>query len=284
MKANPQSIPLQGFQSVNASPNLSPFIDNYWCIKSSNYAPDTSHFLHSDCASGIIFNFRNPLTINDTLLNNDGYICTPFYQSQQLSLTSNVYAFGIRFKPGATKLFTNDYANGISNQISTVLHLLPTEFIYEKLDSYQCFNKQVQFLNRFFTTLIQEKWTRLNIQDQNISQSLLNMVTNSKGNLTLNDLSASTGLHTKKIERLFAQFIGINFRQCTQIIKAKQAINLLKTQPDLPLSELALSLHYFDQSHFTHQFKKVIGTTPSLYRKQKQKLNKQFFNATISKD
>ncbi|WP_405597828.1 MULTISPECIES: helix-turn-helix domain-containing protein [unclassified Pseudoalteromonas] len=269
MIPNAQPIALDGFQKASVSPVLSSFIDSYWCIKSTEYAPKTTHFLHSDCASGIIFNFQQPLTINDSRLDSDGYICTTFFQSQKLNLTKNIDALGVRFKPAATKLFTDFQAKDIRDLITTDVCTFSTNYMYDQLANHDSFCAQVHFLNGFFTAHLHTK--TINIAQQHISQSLLGIVSKMCGNLTLGDLSTKTGLHTKKIERLFAEYIGMNFRQCSQIIKAKLAMQAIKTQPNLPLAELALTLNYFDQAHFTNQFKKIIGVTPANYRQIKHK-------------
>jgi AraC family transcriptional regulator len=40
------------------------------------------------------------------------------------------------------------------------------------------------------------------------------------------------------------------------------------TDTDLPLAEIALAAGFCDQSHFSNLFRRIIGVTPSHYRRQ----------------
>lgn len=262
-------LSLQGFKTVAACSQLQPFIDNFWSIKRTASFLDTSHLLHSDCASGMIFNFSDQIAINDIALKNAGYICTAFIKSQQLKLTGNINALGIRFKPAATKLFTNLHAKDTKELITTDINSTLTSQLYEQLARSSSFVQQVRFLELFFLNIISQHTNNLNSPDQTLSHRLLKVIDAHYGHITLSELSENTGLHSKKIERIFSQYIGINFRQSCQITKAKYAMNTIKTQPTKSLSELAMDLNYFDQAHFTKQFKAVIGVTPARYHSQK---------------
>jgi AraC-like DNA-binding protein len=47
-----------------------------------------------------------------------------------------------------------------------------------------------------------------------------------------------------------------------------EAADRLASGEDLDLAALALSLGYFDQAHFTSDFRKLVGETPAHYRKR----------------
>lgn len=262
-------LSLQGFKAVAACSQLQPFIDNFWTIKRTAPFLDTSHLLHSDCASGMIFNFSDQIEINNIALKNAGYICTSFIKSQQLKLTGNINTLGIRFKPAATRLFTNLHAKDTKELITTDINYTLTSQLYEQLAQSSNFVHQVRFLELFFLNSINQHNHNLNSLEQTLSQHLLKVIDAHYGHITLSELSENTGLHTKKIERIFSQYIGINFRQSCQITKSKHAMNTIKSQPTKPLSEIAVDLNYFDQAHFTKQFKAVIGVTPARYHNQK---------------
>ncbi|WP_160715698.1 helix-turn-helix domain-containing protein [Halodesulfovibrio sp. MK-HDV] len=53
-----------------------------------------------------------------------------------------------------------------------------------------------------------------------------------------------------------------DYLQAHRVAEARQQLSM-----NIPLSELAISLGFFDQSHFTRTFRKVMGVSPGNYRK-----------------
>lgn len=61
------------------------------------------------------------------------------------------------------------------------------------------------------------------------------------------------------------------YRLCQQIKNAR----LLLCEPTVPLSDVALTCGFYDQSHFTHAFRRFAAETPAHYRQRKLS---QFYN------
>lgn len=82
-------------------------------------------------------------------------------------------------------------------------------------------------------------------------------------NITLNDLSALTGLSKYYLIRSFTKQKGISPYSYLETIRISNAKKLL----ELGISPLdvALQTGFTDQSHFTNFFKKFIGLTPKQY-------------------
>ncbi|MBE7029894.1 MAG: helix-turn-helix transcriptional regulator [Ruminococcaceae bacterium] len=77
---------------------------------------------------------------------------------------------------------------------------------------------------------------------------------------------AKTSLKTAET-KFKAQF-GVTIHQYMLSYKVEQAIFYFKTFPDMSMKEIAYSLGFYDEYHFSKQFKKVMGTSPSEYKKQ----------------
>lgn len=72
------------------------------------------------------------------------------------------------------------------------------------------------------------------------------------------------------LSNLFSEVKGIKIQQYIIIHKIERAKELI-LYDELNLSEISYKLHYSSVAHFSNQFRKITGLTPSYYKKLKQK-------------
>lgn len=87
--------------------------------------------------------------------------------------------------------------------------------------------------------------------------------------LPLSSLAEHACLSPFHFQRVFTKRMGISphdYLQAHRVAEARQRLRM-----DIPLSELALSLGFYDQSHFTRTFRKMMGVSPGSYRKANSK-------------
>lgn len=85
--------------------------------------------------------------------------------------------------------------------------------------------------------------------------------------ISVADLAAKVSLSVSQFERQFKRkFHQTPLRYITQI-RIDAACQLL-AGTDLPISQIALQTGFYDQSHFTHQFVRHKGLTPSRFREK----------------
>lgn len=79
--------------------------------------------------------------------------------------------------------------------------------------------------------------------------------------------AAGAGLGVRGLQRLFAGYVGIGPKAVLARYRLHDAAAALDAGAD-DLAALAASLGWFDQAHFSRDFRAVVGTTPSAYRAQ----------------
>jgi AraC family transcriptional regulator len=84
--------------------------------------------------------------------------------------------------------------------------------------------------------------------------------------LTLRDLAAVTHLSPYHFARLFKVSTGLPPRQYVIARRVERAKQLLRGEDDLTLAQVAARAGFCDQSHFTRQFKRLVGVTPKRFR------------------
>ena len=87
--------------------------------------------------------------------------------------------------------------------------------------------------------------------------------------LSMSDLGAVVEMSPCRFARVFKEAVGLPPHQFVLRRRIARARGMLEAG-STPLSELAASLGFESQSHFTAVFHKLVGTTPKAYREQKR--------------
>ncbi len=84
--------------------------------------------------------------------------------------------------------------------------------------------------------------------------------------LRVQDICDAFSIHERALQRLFSHHVGVSPKWVIGRYRMHEAAGRLEQGSEESLTELAHSLGYFDQAHFTREFKKITGDTPSAYR------------------
>jgi AraC-like DNA-binding protein len=79
-------------------------------------------------------------------------------------------------------------------------------------------------------------------------------------------LAAGAGLGVRSLQQLFSDYIGVSPKWVIRRFRLHEAADRLAAGEAPDLAALAQSLGYFDQAHFTSDFRKLVGQPPAQYR------------------
>ncbi|WP_074405992.1 MULTISPECIES: helix-turn-helix transcriptional regulator [Aquimarina] len=114
----------------------------------------------------------------------------------------------------------------------------------------------------------------LNDDEQSYSQKNANepfddilnyLFLNYNQSITLEILQQKFKVNKFKLQKSFKKNIGLTPLEYLTTIRIENSKKLFYT--DVPLVEIALESGFYDQSHFTHSFKKYVGVTPGNYKR-----------------
>ena len=91
------------------------------------------------------------------------------------------------------------------------------------------------------------------------------MILRSGGLLSVKELSQSVYYSERHLNRIFEQYMGVNVKAFSRIVRAGKAIRLLHRR-DYSLTQVYLETGFYDMSHFIHDFKAICSVTPQEYR------------------
>ncbi|CAA9269364.1 MAG: Transcriptional regulator, AraC family [uncultured Acidimicrobiales bacterium] len=82
--------------------------------------------------------------------------------------------------------------------------------------------------------------------------------------IRVEDVADLGGLTVRSLQRLFASYVGRNPKAVLARYRLQDAVAAIDAG-EVDLARLAVSLGWFDQAHFSRDFRAGVGTTPSAY-------------------
>lgn len=135
--------------------------------------------------------------------------------------------------------------------------------IEEKLRETDRISEKIAVLEQFFLGLL----------DQNAllpfdTGRLLNLFDSS--HLGVRDFCRDYGVHARKLERLFNQYVGVTPKRFLRLSRFQAALNRLMGLQQDDLTTVAHELEFYDQPHFIKDFKSFTGSAPRHFLKEKR--------------
>ncbi|MDE0767207.1 MAG: AraC family transcriptional regulator [Opitutaceae bacterium] len=100
-----------------------------------------------------------------------------------------------------------------------------------------------------------------------LSRAIDHIASNYPNEIKLIDMAKACGLSLSAFERHFKKSFHLTPIQYLNRYRIQQACSAL-SQSDEPISAIAMDCGFYDQSHFTRSFLRVLHTTPAAYRKR----------------
>lgn len=91
------------------------------------------------------------------------------------------------------------------------------------------------------------------------------MVLEKGGNISYKELSSSVYYSERHLNRLFEEYLGMNAKTFSRMIRINKAIRFLQN-PHYNSTHASYKAGFYDLPHFIHDFKWICGITPQEYR------------------
>jgi len=256
-----------GFQLFAPSVQLSPYIQSYWFIKSSPQQQlSANEYLHPDGGMSITFNYIDSLKFDG---DNAGDILFDgaHTSTRTMQLNGSFDAIGIRFLPAGARAFLAMPLKEIKSELlpSADIPLVGHEQLYQQLGEASSFTNKVALIENWLLNIIKPE------QGANAATSAaMNVFNYHHGDISVSAVAKQLELNQRRLERLFNDQVGLTAKEFARNKRIKQARFYLKQHPERSLAEVAYDLGFYDQAHFTKQFKQVVGISPKVYATKSQ--------------
>ena len=96
-------------------------------------------------------------------------------------------------------------------------------------------------------------------------ETLLTRMESDSSLVRVEQLVDLTGWSMRTLQRRFRVQLGISPKQALTRFRLQEAALQLEREPELALADLALRLGWYDQAHFSRDFRQLLGDTPGRY-------------------
>lgn len=241
------------YEEIQADILIADFVKRFW--KLNNPTADKQHYIIlPDGFFDIIIKIEANKLYSVTLIG-------LFTQEIETTITAGTTILGICFKPLATEYVLNqkiaDFLNAKNN--------LPNDFWnIDKVPFDNLEKWAVEITIKIVQTLKNGK------PIDNRKQNLFNILFQTKGSLTVQEVSNQLFWNSRQINRYFKTNFGLSLKSYSNVLRCKATYNNIKKSDLFPI------VNFADQAHFITEIKKHTGTTPKVLSKNKNDRFLQF--------
>ena len=190
-----------------------------------------------------------------------GQITEPFY----IEPTGYVDCFAVCFYPYGLANFLSTPIKELANTETPLAMLFDEKVANElgqKINHAEGTESRIAIIENFFLQKLNDSASIDNIVKATIDTMFL-----TNGTISIRELLKNDAAKRRQLERKFTKQIGISPKQMCRVIRLQTVLKMMLNQQSESLSQIAYDREYYDQAHFTKDFKEFTGMTPKEFYK-----------------
>jgi methylphosphotriester-DNA--protein-cysteine methyltransferase len=252
------------YQTYKPHPHLEALVKCYWTLEVPAQGDYQKQLIIPDGCIEMIFilgddvkrytsKTKSILQPREMIL---GQITGPFF----IEPTGYVNTFAVRFYPYGFANFASIPIRKLANKetpLKTLFGEKQSRELSQKIKQATSAKKRIKIAEAFLLNKLKDKATIDNIVKTTIDTMLL-----TKGSAPINSILKNDLSKRRQIERKFFEKVGISPKKLGKVIRLQAVLKMLLNGQSESLTKLAYDNEYYDQAHFTKDFKEFTGTTP----------------------
>ncbi len=245
--------------AILPSPDLQDWIERYSLIELKTFQTEqispawAKDFLIFHYGGGVSASFDDGTILPNWKSSIDGMTTRPY--TWKLDKGSEIKFIAAHLRPGVLHHLIKSASSELINQsfeIEEINPTLPSSWVTDALSATTSDIKKITFLETYLRNLFK---TLPRVSYTGKVQEIIFRIKNDKGKTDLYELRKQMNVSERHFRRIFSESIGLSPKTYTRLIRNEYALKALYQLNEKHLTEVALSLDYFDQSHFIKDFK-----------------------------
>jgi AraC-like DNA-binding protein len=269
------------YRTYAPAPVLRPFVRALWSLEGDDPAPAADRILPDGCME-LVFHLGTPFSSWDDDGREAGQPAALLVGQQTHALrvrpSQRAAVVGVRFHPGGAWPFLRVPQHQLCGRLPALADVSPAlARDAERLHDARDLGAAVAALASRLAALA----VSFDRPDRRIT-ACVSAIASSAGAVTVDDLARHCGIGARQLERLFRDTVGLAPRTLGRLARFQAALRAC--EGGAPLSAAGLSAGYADQAHFTREFRRVSGLTPSAFLAERAPLASAFADVGFVQD
>ncbi|SKB40757.1 helix-turn-helix domain-containing protein [Daejeonella lutea] len=180
---------------------------------------------------------------------------------------------GIEFSPiGAYRLFQVRQVE-LTNKIFQLTDVLgkTAHEINERITNAEAISEKIQIIQTYLLSLLSKSEPDL------VLDYCLRQIEHSNGLVTVNELEKKTGYTSRWIHEKFIEKVGLSPKNLCSVTRFMHFYEAGAKNPDVDFFKRDVYRYYYDQAHFTKDFKRFTGLSPVKFIKSDNEFGQIFY-------
>jgi AraC-like DNA-binding protein len=172
---------------------------------------------------------------------------------------------GLRFRPGAFRAILGRPLQSIADQVLGLSEVFPWIDAAATRAVLDCADDAAMIAAA--TRLLAPLLPAPDPQVERIA-AILRLAETTPGLTQVEQLAEHGGIGVRSLQQLFSEYVGVSPKWVIRRFRLHEAADRLAHGIDTDLASLAQELGYYDQAHFSADFRKLVGESPAHYRQR----------------
>jgi AraC-like DNA-binding protein len=270
------SIPYMEYAEWAPGPQLDPFVQCIWTLRQRADGPSVERIV-PDARPEIIFNFgdrfRHHLPDGSVAVQPSWFVVGQIPRAMLLESPASSDVLGVRLRPAALPALLALPARELTAQVVDLRRVLRGgDEAWSRAAAAQTMGARVEIVRDFVCRQLR----RVARDPDPLVEETLRRVQNSGGALRLKDVARSVGRSPRALERRVLDVVGLTPKTVARIVRIQRILALKQSHPTTTWSALAHRCGYADHAHLTHDFRRMVGVTPTSFFEQPTAMNDAF--------
>lgn len=195
------------------------------------------------------------------------HVCGTVLHPKLVINEKNKYYFGVRFLPGNSLKFKHITMADLVEKEIPLLEVINDKDLFEQITSSRDFNYQIQLFMNKYSKLYNYYETTNKYKD--LRKLMISNIIETAGQIKVKELADKAGYSVRYINKMFSEQFGLSPKVFCKLMRFQYLLSNLNDSNkeifDANLTELAIELGYYDQSHMIKDFYEFTNTTPGKY-------------------